>query len=269
MMSARLPTSSEPTSASNPSARAEPMVAMRSTSRHGSTVASPVASFWSSAAWRISSNMSRLLFVMTESVPRPTVAPAARRSRIRATPLPSFMFEVGQWATPIPLAATSSTSVSVSWMQCAHATSGPSPISRSRYSAGVSPPVRSATMATSSRLSARWVWIPTPKRSACSRIARYVDSSQEYRECGPNHVRIRSGTRSCHSSTNARLVSSDSPTPTGSSMTCGLNVARRPLRSATAAASPGNRKMSTNDVVPFRIISSWLSSAAACMCRGS
>ena len=62
--------------------------------------------------------------------------------------------------------------------------------------------------------------------------------------------------------------SSDSPTPCGVSITCGLNVARKPDCKATSAAVAGYRKMSMNVVVPFWIISSWFISAAARRCRG-
>ena len=36
------------------------------------------------------------------STPRPTGAPAARSSLTGASPAPRIMFELGQWATPVP-----------------------------------------------------------------------------------------------------------------------------------------------------------------------
>ena len=90
---------------------------------------------------------------------------------MRAARLPSFMLDVGQWATPTPVEATNSKSSSVSSMQWAATTSGPRPIRRWSQAAGVSPPDSSATRSTSPRVSARWVWMPTPSWSARSRMA--------------------------------------------------------------------------------------------------
>jgi len=71
------------------------MVAMRSIVSHESVAALPVASFCRVAPVRISSNMSRLLLLRLESVPRATVTPRASSSGTGAIPEASFMLLLG------------------------------------------------------------------------------------------------------------------------------------------------------------------------------
>ena len=63
------------------SARAPIRVAIASASRAGSAVGSPLTPFASSAARRISSNMSRSLFEAGPSVPMPTSRPSSQHAR--------------------------------------------------------------------------------------------------------------------------------------------------------------------------------------------
>ena len=73
------------------------------------------------------------------STPSPTRTPASTSSRVRATPAPSRRFDVGQCATPTPVAANVATSASDRWTQCAHQTSPAVQPSSVRYSTGVHP----------------------------------------------------------------------------------------------------------------------------------
>ena len=75
MRSAFFPTSSEPISPSRPRQRAPVIVAIRSTSQEFSAAAFMLRSLPSSEATFISSNMSRLLFSFSPSVPMPTATP--------------------------------------------------------------------------------------------------------------------------------------------------------------------------------------------------
>ena len=64
------------------------------------------------AASRSSSKRSRSLFDAAPSVPIPTVTPASSSSWIGAIPLASFVFDAGQWTTPVPRSASKSISPS-------------------------------------------------------------------------------------------------------------------------------------------------------------
>ena len=119
ILSARLPASSDPVTASSPRARAPSMVAMARMSHGSPSVGSSVDTFWRSEANFISSNRSRLLFSFSPSVPRPTATPAARRSRTRAGPDASFMLEHGQCTTDVPVWARRAISRSSSQTQWA------------------------------------------------------------------------------------------------------------------------------------------------------
>ena len=223
-----------------PRAAAEPAVAMAEhlAARHDRGVLE--ASFCTSAAWRISSNMSRLLLVMIESVPSPTVTPAASMAGTRAVPLPSFMFEVGQWATAQPRDATSSMSASVEVDGVGDQDRGPGPISRSRYAAGRSP-VRSAMMPASrggSRPGGCAARRPRRRRS----LAHRREGRRRRRSTGRG-VRTRCGSGpmrplpALHERRGS--ASSVSPAPGGESMTCGLMTARSPDVTATLGGLVG------------------------------
>ena len=94
-MSARLPASSEPMSASMWRARAPSMVAIAKASSAEITFGSNVATLCNFAAVSISSHMSRSLFEAAPSVPSPTATPARSICGTGATPEPSFMFDCG------------------------------------------------------------------------------------------------------------------------------------------------------------------------------
>ena len=108
-----------------PSTVAPPRVASR---RAWRTVmaAGPPRPRATSSAWRASASMSLRSFDAGPSTPSPTGTPASSMARIGATPAPSRRLDVGQWATPVRVWASRSTSVTPRWMECAHQTSGAS-----------------------------------------------------------------------------------------------------------------------------------------------
>ena len=132
--SAHLPGSSEPMS-SRRSTAAPPRVPSRIASRAVIAVPPPRPRATSSACFT-SRNRSPRSFDAVPSTPRPTRIPASSMSRTGATPAPSRRFEVGQWATPVPVDANWAMSASERWTQWAHQTSSASQPSRSRYSTG-------------------------------------------------------------------------------------------------------------------------------------
>ena len=75
-------------------------VAIASAVRAGIAVGSPLVPLASSAASRISSNMSRSLFDAAPSVPMPTLTPSSSIRATGATPAPSLRLLVGLCATP-------------------------------------------------------------------------------------------------------------------------------------------------------------------------
>ena len=88
------------------------------------------------------------------STPRPTGIPSLSMSLTRATPEDSFMFDMGQCATPVPVCARTRSSSSLKWMPCANHTSGPTQPTDSMYASGRMP-VASMVKRSSSRVSHR------------------------------------------------------------------------------------------------------------------
>src|SRR2546427_485537 len=152
--------------------RAQPTVASWTASSDGRTVGSRWANFWRSAATFIVSNMSRLLLLAAPSVPRPmTTAASFIAAYGIAWPVESFMFEMGQCATRVPVRASSSISDGSSqhpWAAMTSFARNPRP---SRYFAGRAP-VSVRQSSTSRLVSERWMWINEPVLSASSRIRR-------------------------------------------------------------------------------------------------
>ena len=107
--SAHLPRSSEPRS-TRPRTAAPPRVPSRSASREVIASAPPRPRATSSACFT-SSKRSPRSFDADPSTPSPTRTPASASSRTGATPAPSRRFEVGQCATPVPVAPKSWTVV--------------------------------------------------------------------------------------------------------------------------------------------------------------
>ena len=169
--SARLPASSEPIWSSHPMARAPSIVAMRSASQASSAVASRRLSFAKRDAPFISSNMSKLLFSFSPSVPRPTAMPAVSRSVVRAAPLASFMLLTGLCDTAALLRASTRMSSSSSHTQCASSVRGSSRPSRSSACTGRQP-WRSCIASTSCSASAMCVHRPVSNRVASSAARR-------------------------------------------------------------------------------------------------
>ncbi len=153
------------------------MVAMARTSHGSPVVGSRVETFCSSEANFISSIRSRLLFSFSPSLPRPTVTPAARRAPMRAGPEDSFMLEQGQWATAVPVWASSSISRSSSHTQWAMTVRGPRMPRRNISSMGRAwKRVRDSW--TSQMVSEEWVWMPVSNSSARSAAARNASGVQ-------------------------------------------------------------------------------------------
>ena len=93
-----------------PSARAPLRVAISSTACAGRAVGSPLVPLASSAACRISANMSSRLLLAAPSVPMPTLTPRRPAAATGAMPLASLRFDDGQCATWQPWLASSSIS---------------------------------------------------------------------------------------------------------------------------------------------------------------
>ena len=123
---------------SRASTAAPPRVPSRSASRAVIACGPPRPRATSSACL---TSLQRWLrsFEAEPSTPRPTRTPASSIARTGATPAPRRRFEVGQCATPVPVAAKRPISGSERWTQCAHQTSPSSQPSQSRYSTGVQP----------------------------------------------------------------------------------------------------------------------------------
>ena len=73
------------------------------------------------------------------STASPTGTPSSSISGTRATPEESFMLEIGQWATPVPVRESSRSSSSLKWMPWAYHTSGPVHPRDAMYSSGRTP----------------------------------------------------------------------------------------------------------------------------------
>ena len=175
-MSAAFPTSSEPVSAAIPRAAAPLRVAMRSASAAGRVLAFRETHLASSAAVRISLNMSRSLLLAAPSVPRATLTPAATSRPTGQKPEASFRFDSGQWTTLAPARANSSTSSSSTWVMWTATRVGesrPSPSSRSMGRV----PCRLSPMSISSRVSWTCMWMGISSSSARVRT-RFRGSSE-------------------------------------------------------------------------------------------
>ncbi len=124
--SASLPGSSEPSSSSRPRQRAPSIVPSASAARAVSAAGPPRRRATSSAS-RTSAASSPASLDAAPSTPRPTGAPAAVSAATGAMPAPRRAFELGQCATPVPVAPNRATSASLRCTQCASHTSSPEP----------------------------------------------------------------------------------------------------------------------------------------------
>ena len=174
-----------------------------------------------SSAWCSSSTIRPDSLDADPSTPSPTGTPASSRSRIRAMPDPSRALDVGQCATPVPVAANRAIAASERCTQWASHTSSPSQPRSSAYSTGVAPNV-SRQNSSSSRVSARCVCIRTPARRASAAESRISSAVTENGEQGATAIRtIASGDGSCQramaASVAARIASWSSTTESGGS----------------------------------------------------
>ena len=158
--SAHLPGSSEPMS-SRRSTAAPPRVPSRIASRAVIAVPPPRPRATSSACFT-SRNRSPRSFDAVPSTPRPTAIPASSMSRTGATPAPSRRFEVGQWATPVPVEANCAMSASERWTQWAHQTSSAEPAE----------PVEVLDRAAAVELDAVGLLLDASRRGGCGAAAR-------------------------------------------------------------------------------------------------
>ena len=148
-------------------AAAPSRVAIASASRAGSAVGSPPIPLASSAARRISSNMSRSLFEAAPSVPMPTLRPSSSIRATGATPAPSFRLLVGLCATPASKFFSARISPSSTCTQWAASTFAPnSPCFFTHGTTGM--PCTRRDASTSSAVSDRWMWSGTSNSAASS-----------------------------------------------------------------------------------------------------
>ena len=158
-------------------ARAPMRVAIASASRAGSAVGSPPAPLASSAASRISSNMSRSLFDAAPSVPMPTSTPSSSMRATGAMPAPSFRLLVGLCATPALKFFSARISPSSTCTQCAASTfASNSPCFFTHGTTGM--PCSRRDDSTSSAVSARWMCSGTSNSAASSAHARRISDVQ-------------------------------------------------------------------------------------------
>ena len=117
--------------------------------------------------------MSRSLLLAAPSVPRPSLAPAARYAGTGAVPLASFMLLSGLCDTPTPCVTSVAMSSGDTQTPCAARTCGPvQKLNDSSHAVGLRPGgVFSRACFTSSSVSARWISIGTPCFCARSRAA--------------------------------------------------------------------------------------------------
>ncbi len=205
--SASLPGSIEPIASRRPSTSAPPTVAMSKASRTVIASGPPVARA-NSTACRTSSIRLPASLLAAPSTPRPTGAPAARRSAARAMPAPSRAFDDGQCATPVPVVPIRFTSRSSKWVPWASQTSSPVQPRLTAYSSGEQPN-RSRQKTSSSVVSARWVCSRTPLRRASAAASRIRSPVTENGEQGATATRsIESNAGSCHLSIAASVAAS-------------------------------------------------------------
>src|SRR5918997_193110 len=219
-MSASFPTSSEPISVSRPRQRA-PWVVASSSASLAVSAAGPPASRASCRASRISVPSSTASFEAAPSAPRPTGEPARTSRATGAMPAPSLAFELGQWATPVPVSPKRRTSSSLRCTQWASQTSSPSQPRSSRYPTGLTPN-RSRQNSSSSSVSARWVCSLTSFLRASSAVSAISSRVTEKGEQGASAIRSiepeeGSWKRSMASSLAARISSRFSTISSGGS----------------------------------------------------
>ncbi len=136
-------------------------------------------------------------------------------------PAPSRALDDGQWATPVPEAASAAMAGSSRWTPWASHTSGPSQPSESTYSTGEQPN-RSRQKASSSSVSARWVCSRTPLSRASFAACSSRSPVTENGEHGATPMRsIESGDgswwRSIAAAVASRIASISSTTWSGGS----------------------------------------------------
>ena len=161
-----------------------------------------------SSAWCSSSIIRPDSLEAAPSTPSPTGTPARRNPAIGAAPEPSRPLEVGQCATPVPVAPNRSIAGCARCTQWAIHTSSPSHPSSSAYWAGEQPN-RSWQYASSSSVSARCVCRRTPRRRASSADSRISSPVTLNGEQGPTTIRSSdSGDGSCQRSIAASVAAS-------------------------------------------------------------
>ena len=107
------------------------------------------------------SHMLTELLEIPPSVPSPTTTPSRQNRSSGAAPPASFMLLTGQWATPVPVSASTAISASSSQTQWASTEPGRR-MPRSLNTWTGRSPKSSTTTSTSSRCSLVWVWMLTP-----------------------------------------------------------------------------------------------------------
>ncbi len=174
-----------------PSSRAPPMRGQlqRLADRQGARAAAPPAP----SAWPARSSASSELASLeaAPSTPSPTGTPAASRSRIRQMPAPSRPLEDGQWATPVPVAA----SLRDGGVVEVHAVGQPDvvaePAERVQVLDRRAAEALGAVARSSSAVSARWVCSRTPAPAGqLGRLGHQLAGDRERRagrDADPEH----------------------------------------------------------------------------------
>ena len=217
-MSATAPTLSSPISPSRPRHPAPPMVATSNAMRAVPACA-PLRNLANNIACRASNHIDAESADDEPSTPRPTLAPAARRSTTGEMPDANIRFELGQCATPMPAAPRRCTSSWLGITQCAtHVRLLHQPV-RSRYSMGRHPKV-AMEKSSSSAFSAKCVCRRTSNLSASSADRTISCSVTLNGEHGARATRVmapnaRSWCRFTASSLAARISSSSATTSSG------------------------------------------------------
>ena len=224
-----MPASILPMRASKPSALAPPSVAACRASNAEKPAASLATALPSSAAVRVSPNMSRSLLLAQPSVPMARFTPAFSSAQAGQKPEASLRLDSGQCTTLTPRSAHRWISASVSWVMCTAISRSLTRPSRSSRASGRWP-CRLIESATSCAVS--WVCrcTGTSSWSDSIRTRSKLASLTVYGACGANAVPTSGSRRqaSCSSQARSKYSSSDFAQALGKSMITAPTSARKP-----------------------------------------
>ena len=225
---------------------------------------------WSTAASRISSNMSSRLLHAAPSAPSDTVMPRARISGTGAMPEPSFRFEPGQCITLTSWSARRCCSRSSTQTQCAAHRCGRREVAGcARYSRLARPPVQPRTIAISSRDSDACVC--TSALLLGRECATASSSSREHETAkrGAKAARRRPSAAPCHRLRMATGSRRSTPaSPPGAAAAPGRRSPSCTCRSSRAGRSPRPLRTPTSVSCTVSIVSTAVVPLAEQLGRG-